>query len=461
MGETPTLRLKGDFMLTNLPDTYQFDECDDVLTSNPGVMGLAGESQRYNLLEWADQTLMTYESNRAYAPHEYVFTELANRFQGGVCLEDSRAISEDKGLLDWLDLKALPAPNTLGDWLDEARWKDVHRIRKKNRETVKRILKHRGILDLHVDIDAKVHESDRNSARRTYDGRRGDCPLYVTCPDEKLVWDPLFRPGNWAPKQNLASMVRTTVRCLPDTLHRIRVTMDAAAWQVDVISALKRANRESDQTIHYYIRPAKVSRCPSSRVKGAIQALSDDDWTPYGNDTDWEIADTTITVANPTQSEESRLVVVRKPVHSNRDQTSMIDEYRYDTLATNDGDSTAREAFEQYNQRGAGEDLIGELVEDGDAEGFPVQSLPGNGLLLGIHGLAHNLGQAMKDHALPNEWRSLTLKSCRRRLFGMACRIVNHARQLIVKFSRHHPWGNHLARFVEVCWSRRPRPAPT
>jgi len=353
----------------------------------------------------------------------------------------------------------LPAPNTLGDWLDQAQWMDVHRTRTKNRDTVRDILKHRGILDVHVDIDAKVHESDRQSARKTYDGRKGDCPLYVTCPEQNLLWDGLFRPGNVAPKQHLDSTVRTTLRALPEILHRIRVTMDAAAWQVSVIGALKQANQTEDRTVHYYIRPAKVSRHPSNRVSSAIESIPESDWAPYGEDNSWEIAETTITVANPQGSHESRLIVVRKPVPIEDDQQEMIPRYRYYTVATNDEDSTPREVYEQYNQRGAAEDVIGELVEDGDAERFPVQSLPGNGLLLGIHGLAHNLAQSMKDHALPEDWQTLTLQSLRRRLFGMACRVVTHARQLIVKFSRYHPWGHQLARFVRACWSRRGSPS--
>lgn len=445
-------------MIANLPDTYQFDECDDVLTSNPGVMGLAGETQRYGILDWADETLLSYESNRAYDPHEYLFTCMANRFQGGVTLEDSRSISEDEGLREWLGVRGLPAPNTLGDWLDEAQWMDAHRSRKKNRDTVRDILKRRGILDLHVDIDAKVHESDRQSARGTYDGRRGDCPLYVTCPEQKLLWDGLFRPGNNAPKQHLDSMVRTTLRELPETLHRIRVTMDAAAWQVKVIGALKNANQTSERTVHYYIRPAKVSRHPSQWVRSDIESIPPEDWTDYGEQCPWEIAETTITVANTDNSHESRLVVVRKPIQTDDDQQSLFEQYRYYTVATNDWDATKREVYEQYNQRGAAEDVIGELVEDGDAERFPVQRLAGNGLLLGIHGLAYNLAQSMKDHALPEDWQTLTLKSLRRRLFGMATRLVKHARQLIVKFSRYHPWGNQLVRFVRACWSLRGSP---
>lgn len=448
-------------MLSNLPDTYQFEACDDVLTSNPGVMGLAGESQRYGIVGWADDTLGFYDSNRAYEPHEYLFTCLANRLQGGVCLEDSRAISEDEGLQEWLEVGDLPAPNTLGDWLDEAEWRDVHRTRKRNRQTVETILKERGILDLHVDIDAKVHESDRQSARRTYDGRMGDCPLYVTCPSQKLVWDGLFRPGNCVPKQHLDSMVRTTLRTLPDILHRIRVTMDAAAWQVNVIGALQQANQGSGSTVHYYIRPAKVSQTPSSRVHQALQALTEEDWTTYSEETSWEIAETTISVANNEKSHQSRLIVVRKPLDPEGDQHELIPEYRYYTVATNDWDSSPREVYEEYNRRGAAEDVIGELVEDGDAERFPVQSLPGNGLLLGVNELAHNLTQAMKDHGLPDSWRSLTLKSLRQRLFGMATRLVKHARQLIVKFSRYHPWGHRLAQFVRACWSRPAPCAPT
>ena len=444
-------------MLSTLPETYQFETCDDVLSSNVGAMGLAGTCRHHNLLKWSDDTLPSYQSNRAYAPHQYLFTWMASRLQGGVNLEDSRSISEDEGLINWLQAKGFPAPNTLGDWLAEATWMDVHRLRTKTREIVCEQLNHRGVLDLHVDIDAKVHESQRSNAKRTYDGRTGDCPLYVTLPEQKLLWDGLFREGDCVPKQHLASMVRTTLRTLPETLHRTRFTLDAAAWQVDVVGAFQQANQSEDRPrVHYYIRPARVSTDPSNRVQSTLDGLEDEDWVPYGDEFEWEIADTNLTVANPEGSYNSRCVIVRKPVHSNSEQQDLFPEYRYYTVATNDYESTAREVYEQYNKRGAAEDVIGELVEDGDGGRFPVHHPPGNGLLLGLNGLTHNCSQSMKEHALPESWESLTLNSLRSRLFGMAVRIVTHARQLIVKISRYHPWSDTLGPFLRGCWNPNP-----
>ena len=457
--------LKGDFMLSNFPDTYQFEPCDDTLTLNLGAMGLCGEAQRYDLLNWADETLPRYTSNRAYAPHEYMVTQQANFLQGGTCLEDSRAISEDDGLKKWLRLRDLPAPNTQGDGFGTATWKHVHQTRRKNRDEVSDILTRRGVKTLHVDIDAKVHQSDRDNAKNTYKGFPGDCPLYVMCPDEKLVFDALFRPGNFVPKQHLASTARTTLRTLPDSLETIRVTLDGAGWQVDVVDTFQQANGSSDPTVHYYIRPAKVSCDPSNRAKHAISAIDEVRWVVYGNDTDWEIAETTITVANAEKRCESRLVVVRKPVQEedeeDPDQTTLVDEYRYYTVATNDEERTPREIFEQYNRRGAAEDLIGELVEDGEAERFPMHADEANGLWLRLNTMTFNLAQSMKDHALPPDWKTLTLASLRRRLFGMALRLINHARRLIVKFPRSHPWAKHIVPFIEGCWQHPPDPAPT
>jgi hypothetical protein len=445
---------------------YRCHSSNDLTTANAGVLPLAGLLQKYDLVYWMDEHLPAYSSNRAYQPHEYAFLQLANHATGGNCLEDSRAISEDGALKELLKLADLPAPNTLGDWFRTATWGQSHRLRKRTRELVWDILRQRGSKEVQIDIDAKVHESDNRSARWTYKGVRGYCPLYVTVPDEKLVLDALFRPGNRTPQEHNASMVRTLLNSCPAWVEKLEVSLDAAGWQTAVITAMQRANKKAGLRVNFYIRPAVVSENPVYRVNDAISTLEEDEWDswePRGDqETDprgRELAETVLTIGRATDRESPkaiRLVVVREPLGNEpTDQLALEDaqRYRYITVATNNDKLAPQEIVQRYNRRGAAEDVIGEVVADGTADRFPMQSDEGNALYLGLNILTFNLLQHMKDHDLPPEWGPLTPASLKRRVINVAVRISKHARYRNIKFPQSFPWEEEFRKLLKACWS--------
>lgn len=463
-------------MITEIPETFKFEICDDRLTNNVGAMGLAGIAQRFSLLQWMNDTLPSYNSNRAYQPQKYGFTQMANKCMGGANLEDSRAVSEDEGLQKWLKEEGFPSPNTLGEWFRQADWKDESYARKKNREIVTEILRERGCTKVHYDIDAKVHYSDNRSARHTYKGPKGYCPLYVTIPEQKLLWDALFRPGNYVPKQHNGSMTRLLLKECPDFIEHLHVTLDAAGWQVRVVGALLRADeREDERKVKFYIRPAKPSDDPSNRVKGDIVRISEQQWEPWeiveedddGNEVrkedprGRELAETTTTISNAKTTHELRLVVVREEEDPDPDQLSMVPVYKYSTVATNDEESTKQEVVEDgYHRRGAAEDVIGESVEDGAADRFPMGSDRANALYLQMNIMTHNMMQYMKDQKLPDDFQSLTPKSLRRRILSVPVRVAESGRYLKLKISRYFSWSELIEPFIRSCWTPAAARAP-
>jgi len=54
------------------------------------------------------------------------------------------------------------------------------------------------------------------------------------------------------------------------------------------------------------------------------------------------------------------------------------------------------EVLEAYDQRGAGADIIGEVVQGGEAERFPCEEDACNAVYLALVSMGHNLDQAMK-----------------------------------------------------------------
>jgi len=453
-------------MLSSWPGRYRCVSSDDRTTAHAGVLALVGLLQKLDLLDWMDEHLPSYSSNRAYEPHEYAFVQIANHATGGNCLEDSRSISEDETLKYLLQINDLPAPNTVGDWFRTATWGQTHRLRKKNREIAWGILKQRGCKEVHIDIDAKVHESDNRAARWTYKKVRGYCPLYVTVPGEKLVLDALFRPGNCAPQGHNASMVQTMLNTCPEWVEKLEVSLDAAGWQTAVVYALQRADAKKGLAVDYYIRPAAVGENPAYRVKDALSTIKEDEWRPWEPKGDQqrdprgrELAETVITIGpatDPKSPEAMRLVVVREPLEDEPTEQLAFESaqrYRYMTVATNNEKLKAQKVIERYDRRGAAEDVIGEIVADGSAERFPMQSDEGNALYLGLNILTFNLLQYMKDHDLPPSWRPLTPASLRKRVINIAVRVSKHARYRYINFPQAFPWEEEFRGLLRACWS--------
>lgn len=476
-------------IIKEFPSKIKFETSDEKLTNNLGVLSLVGLSRKHSLFEYFEDHLLNYLSNRAFEPYTYPFTHMANKWTGGVSLKDSRTVSEDQVLVDLITTKGLPKPNTLSDYFNQVKGRDAHRVRKKNRAMALEILDQREKKEICIDIDAKVHASDNQKAKMSYKGFRGYCPLYATLPDEKLVFDAYFRQGNASPARNNESMVRTTLKEMPERINQIEFTFDNAGCQVGVIDALMQADQEPGRRVKFYTRPAKPSDNPHKKLRKRINKIDEEDWLDMDKDANEglrQIAETTYTISNATGSKECRLVVIRELVRkAPRFQKTLIQVYKYSSYLTNDWTTPCKQIPEKYNRRGAAEDLIGEVVEDGNQERFPVGSDAGNALILSLNVLTHNLIQELKDkasttterireeielpkqekepksHSIPDEnWSSFTPTSVRKRLINVAIRVVHHARYQIIKLDRGFPWSEIIEEIIRACWVGKPESKP-
>lgn len=527
-------------IVNNLPGRIKFKQTDDTLTNNISLLGVHGLATRLGLLEDLGRDLHGYQSNRAFENVKYPCLQILSHSAGGVGLEDTRKISADISLCRLLFPEQartfevnpgrresyFPAPNTLGSWYRNARFRHAGRARKINRNLCGRIINQRGIRSVHIDIDSKMHASCNKKAKRNRDGIKGYAPLYATIPSLKLVLDPLFRPGNTAPAKHNASMTRTILKWVREVgVERVEMTLDNAGCQVDVMKAVDRARARSEKQIYIYTRPASPDEKISKKMFKSIKQAGEN-WKPikiyYENNrkkyryltekeqnqrTDEipvpQILDADYTLSSQGDSFDGRLILIRQPVIEETAQKAFAHGWRYYPVLTNDWEADPIEIPGKYNQRGAGEDSISEIVQDGEAERFPCQTDAGNALYLVLCSMGHNLDQAMKiladqtfNHRLPDpareaetdpedqqepktdplkkpahqeavqllteksetevSWLQFTIRKFKHLLLSIPARITKGERYRHINISSHDPFGGLLEKVIRACWNPDP-----
>ncbi|MDP2937425.1 MAG: transposase [Dehalococcoidia bacterium] len=108
--------------------------------------------------------------------------------------------------------------------------------------------------------------------------------------------------------------------------------------------------------------------------------------------------------------------------------------FHYRAIATN-REEEAKEVVDLHNQRGEAENYFKELKAGFGMEWMPCGESYANAVFFRLGFLAYNLFLALKILGLPTEWRSYTIGTVRWRLYQVACRVVHHARRVVLKMA--------------------------
>jgi hypothetical protein len=182
--------------------------------------------------------------------------------------------------------------------------------------------------------------------------------------------------------------------------------------------------------INHYSQPGRslsITADQDAAVKREIQPLPEAAWQPYrtADDiaTDRERAETVHTLNATKQA--FRLIVLRWP----NPQPSLFeaDRYGYHAVATN-REEPACEVIWKHNERGNCENWHKELKIGLGMEQMPCGQLDANALYFAIGVLAYNLAPLLKRRVLPASYPTATVATLRWKLYGLAGKLVRHAR---------------------------------
>ncbi len=417
---------------------YSLGSTNDLLTSRTGLLCLSQLMNSIGFSDLADQHFPEPNSNRGFKPSVFVDSVMFMLHEGGKCLDDLRYIRNDDALRKLIGLEQVPESDTLGNWLRRLGQTGVQSCVEVNRELLRLALyKCQRVV---LDIDASFVEADKKSAQCGYLKRKGYMPMvgHVAQTGQIVAVD--FREGNVAPATDNLAFIHRCEAALPEGVELEAVRIDAAGFQVGIIDEL------IDRKLKFAIR-AKMSR----DLKALIDHTIEEQWNQLLN-IQGEVVErehTTRVVHTMNDSRHAFSVVIQRRLIDGQqfldfdpvdEQAEVVPSgrYLYRAIAISEHNLTDSEWVHWYNQRGEdSENRIKELKHDFAAGNMPCGDFDANALFFSLCALAYNLFVLLRMH-LPARFESSRAKTIRWRLYGLAGKVVMHARKICLKLKNIH-----------------------
>jgi hypothetical protein len=374
-------------------------------------------AQALGIPQAVDRELPPPGSGRGYKPSRFVMPLLLMLHGEGRKLEDLRELEGKVSLRQLLRMKGLPASCTVGDWLRRMgrEGKGLWGLGRVNQQVVRQVLG-RGPLETYtLAVDATVIEAEKEEAQWTYQKVKGYQPLLGFLFEVGLVLHEEFREGNVPAGAGAVPFLKACWQRMPRGKRIGYLRSDSAFYQAAVL------NWCEDNRVLFTITADQ-----DKAVKEVFKTIRA--WRAYRGER--EIGETVHTMSSTSQA--FRLVVQRWP----KRQLELFDPdpYEYRAIATN-REEAAEEVVELHDQRGEMENYIKELKDGFGMEWMPCGESYANAVFFRLGVLAYNLFLALKILGLPQEWRSYTIGTVRWRLYQIACRVVRHARRVVLKLA--------------------------
>jgi hypothetical protein len=399
---------------------FKIEMTRDLITPHAGLALLGEFAVGLGLLQSVDTYLPKPGSGAGYRPSEYIFPLILMLNGGGRSLEDTRQIRADEGLREILPLEKAPSSDAFGDWLRNMGVNGgLCGLAQVQRRLLKRAMKHDGIKNYTLDIDATGIEAEKQAAKMTYKGFRGYMPILGHLAENGLVVGDEFREGNESPATRNLAFIKYCVRQMPKGKRITALRSDSAAYQAEII------NYCEQEGIRFAIG---ADLDPS--VLTAIKTIPEDDWKPYKNGS---IAETIHCMEKTEKA--FRLIVIRGPYQGTLfyEQEPSL---KYTVIATNRTES-AEEVVAWYNQRGeCSENRIKELKIGFGMERMPCGQCEANAVFFRIGTLAYNLFRLFTLTTLSPSWHRHQVQTVRWRLYQIAGKVVFHGGQVFLKVRR-------------------------
>jgi hypothetical protein len=394
-----------------------------------------------------DEQVSIKRRKRGLRPSELAEGLFALWAAGGERCEDLAMLREDAALALLLG-HGLPAPQTARDFLEafaEAApplWQGersqvpgegarLQGLGAANRRLIAFLQERRPQASATVDVDATILESQKQSARVTYDGRTGYQPVIALWAEPDVVLADEFRDGNVPAGTGSRRVVEAALAALPPGLREIRVRGDSALYEHELLRWLEARG------IGYAIS-ADMSR----ELAAAIRALPDPAWQPEGEDGDavrhWaEVtyvpSDGVTTKDRPAPPRYLALRITKKQGRLFADGG----EVKHFAIVTNlpdpDGGSGLDLIRWQRGKAGTVEHAHHVLTNELAAEALPSQKFAANAAWFRLNVLLYNLLSAFKRIALPEELHTARPKRLRFVLLNSIGKVVRHARETVLR----------------------------
>lgn len=271
----------------------------------------------------------------------------------------------------------------------------------------------------------------------SHEGYRAYQPLNVYWAEQGLLVHTEFRDGNVPANYDLLRVFKEARNNLPEGM-KVRLRSDAAGYAHDLLAYCDKEGVEF------------AVSCPVTEAfKKEVHILPPEEWKRLDAHREYaEVGYVPNELAHSKKGEPYRYVaireVLRQPLLPGMELPFQTLEcggtpYKLRGLVSNmdwAGDELIAFAYERC---GKSEEAHSILKEDLAGGKLPSGNFGENGAWWWITVLAFNLNTAMKKLALGDSFVTKRMKALRFHLIGLPGRIVEHARELIIRLVKNHP----------------------
>ncbi len=412
---------------------FKLETTNEKLTPRTGVVIFGEYLKGLDLKNIVNTQMVPSKHHKAYNPFDYIYPIILMQHSGGRVISDIKEIRMDEALKTILKIDNIPTADAVIKFLHKMGETGEEAIRSINKKYLKRYLKKflksmKNKEDLILDIDATFIEAHKNTAKYSYLKEPGYMPM-VGHINGGYVIDVDFRDGNVAPADKNLEFIKQCVLQLPVGKKFDRVRIDSAGYQAKIF------NYCDEQKMKF-----TVSAPLDKSIQYAIEQVKNDEWKQLGNSKIEKVADIVHTMGDTKKA--FRLLIVKKDITpmfteleevlTDEQKEQYYQELHY-CIATNDDDLTPQEIIKLHRQRGeTSENKIKELKNGFNASYLPTSSFEANSFYFAIGTLSYNLFLLFKQ-ILDSSLQKHTIKTIRYKLYNIAGKVINHARQTILK----------------------------
>jgi len=225
----------------------------EVSTPWAGVSLVVDLFRKLEMDRTADRVLPAKRSSKGLKPGQTVESFVLLSALGGEHVEDMELIRNDGGLAAILGYQP-PAAETARQWLDSFHDESLMAgrasqgsfippesgalagLKEVDRKTIWAYARNfEPGLDVTLDVDTQLIETNRVEARYCYEGYKADQAMKVCWAETLMVLADEYRDGNVFPGKDIVRMVDGAFDMLPPREWRVKVRSDSAAYDQDTL----------------------------------------------------------------------------------------------------------------------------------------------------------------------------------------------------------------------------------
>jgi hypothetical protein len=412
---------------------------------------------------------LSLRPSQGWSDAQIVLSLVLLALAGGDCVDDLKILEADEGFCRILERiepedpsrwrteksRTIPSPSSVFRYLaafqaatDATRGSasipqvtELSGLTRINREFIAAVQTRSPSSTATLDMDATLVATQKKEALFCYEGYKAYQPLNIFWAEQELVLHTEFRDGNVPANYDLLRIFTEALDALPEDVQKVRLRADAAGYAHDLLAYCEKGSTRFG-TIEF-----AISAPVTESFKKEVRTVTG--WKPLPHGREWaDVCFVPNALAHTKHGQPYRYLAIREPLRQpllpgmelpfpmvEQDGT----QYKLHALVSNMDWAGDRLIAFAYERCGKSEEAHAILKEDLAGGTLPSGGFGENAAWWWISVIAFNLNAAMKKFALGPSWAAKRMKAVRFAVITLPGRIIDHARQLVIRLVRNPP----------------------